>query len=165
MGIDKYDSYEKFLLAGDFNIPDNNEKMRGFMEDLDSICSFKVPTCFKSLVKPSKVDIFISNAPLSFQETCAINTGLSDLYQVIVTVLKNSVPKSQPRYIMYRRLKNIDDEIFEHRVKTRLDGLTEKIMKALKKLFWKNWIKLLPLKRKKVRANDKPFMTKDFQRL
>ena len=138
MGIDKYNSYEKFLVAGDFNIPDTNEKITDFMEDLDSKCLVKEPTCFKSLENPSKIYLFISNSPLSFQRTCAIDTGLSDFHRMIITVLKSSVPKSQPRYIMYRRLKNIDDEFFEQRTKKRLEELTEKIMKTLKKLFWKS---------------------------
>ena len=62
-GVDKYNAYQKFLLAGDFNIPENDEVLIEFMSELDSKCLIKDPTCFKSTENPSKIDLFITNCP------------------------------------------------------------------------------------------------------
>ena len=105
------------------------------MFELDSKCLIKDPTCFKSTENPSKIDLFITNCPFSFQNTSVLDTGLSDFHRMIVTVLKNVVPKSQPQEIQYRNLKNIDDELFGDCIRSKLLELTDKTMKTLNELF------------------------------
>ena len=59
-----------------------------FFADLDSKCLVKEPTCFKNAENPSKIDLFITNSPLSFQNASVIDTGLSDFHRMIITVMK-----------------------------------------------------------------------------
>ena len=44
----------------------------------------KDPTCFKNSENPSCVDLILTNIPYSFQNSCVIETGLSDFHEMIV---------------------------------------------------------------------------------
>ena len=51
---------------------------------------------------PSCIDLFLTNSPLSFQNTTTVTTGLSDFHKMVVTVLKTTFPEAQPRIVYYR---------------------------------------------------------------
>ena len=53
-------------------------------------------TCFKNTLNPSCIDLFIRNSPLSFQNTIAVSTGLSDFHKMVITVMKISFKKHSP---------------------------------------------------------------------
>ena len=57
----------------------------------------KDKTCFKSLENPSCIDLFLTNSPLSFQNTVTMSTGLSDCHKMVITVLKSTFAKTKPK--------------------------------------------------------------------
>ena len=59
-------------------------------------------TCYKNPDKPTYIDLILTNCPGSFQNSCVIETGLSDFHKMIVTVMKASYRKIEPRIINYR---------------------------------------------------------------
>ena len=65
----------------------------------------KSKTCFKSLENPSCIDLFLTNSPLSFQNTVTMSTGLSDFHKMVITVLKTTFAKKKPKEIIYRDYK------------------------------------------------------------
>ena len=60
------------------------------------------PTCYKNPEEPSCIDLVLTSGPRSFQNYCAIETGLSDFHKLVVTVMKTNYKKSQPKVINYR---------------------------------------------------------------
>ena len=92
LALDKYSSYDKFLLAGDFNIEETNDFMEDFLFEHSVTNLVKEPTCFKSLDNPSCIDLFLTNSPQSFLKTSTITTGLSDFHRMVVTVMKTTFP-------------------------------------------------------------------------
>ena len=86
----------------------------------------KDKTCFKSIVNPSTIDLFITNHPLSFCYTFAISTGLSDFHKMGITVLKKLFKKLAPKEIIYRDYKNFNEDPFnfELRKVTNNDNLS-----------------------------------------
>ena len=46
------------------------------------------PNCYKNLDKPTCIDLILTNRTWSFQNSCVIDTGLSDFHEMIVTVMK-----------------------------------------------------------------------------
>ena len=62
----------------------------------------KVPTCFKSPDNPEAISLLLTNSVRSFQNSCALETGLSDFHKMTVTVLKSYLEKKQPKIISYR---------------------------------------------------------------
>ena len=70
------------------------------------------PTCYKNPEKPSCIYLILTNCPRSFQNSCAIETGLSDFHKLVVTVMKTTYKKLQPKIINYRRYKYFNNEKF-----------------------------------------------------
>ena len=64
------------------------------------------PICYKNSDKPSCRDPILTNCPRSFQNSCAIETGLSDFHKMVVTVMKTTFRKLEPRIVFYRDFKH-----------------------------------------------------------
>ena len=107
--IDIYSTdYGKYIFTGDFNTEENEVAIKTFLvlHDLKSLVN--VNTCFKSLEKPHCIDLFLTNNYRSFLSTCALSSGLSDFHKLVVTVMKTTFPKANPKKIFYRKYKNFD---------------------------------------------------------
>ena len=69
---------------------------------------------------PSCIDLLLTNNIYAFQQTTAICTGLSDCHKLVLTVLKTTVPRSQPKEITYRDYKQFDPSKFKKELKNVL---------------------------------------------
>ena len=47
-------------------------------------------TCYKNPENPGSIGLILTNDPRSFQNSCVIETGLSEFYTMAVTVMKTS---------------------------------------------------------------------------
>ena len=86
--------------------------------------------------------------------------GLSDFHNLIITVFKTSIPKSKQRVIQYRNYKNFDADVFKNELKTKLEDVSVVDYGFFETAFLDVLNKHAPCKKKTVRANDKPFMSK-----
>ena len=159
-GLDKYSSYEKVLVAGDFNIDDDEEMIQEFLFEQNLKNLVKEPTCFKNIDNPSCIDLFLTNTQPSFQNTTTVETGLSDFHKMAVTVLKTTFPKAQPKIIYYRDYKNFDLSKFRIELREELKNSEAVGYFHFEVTFLKILEKHAPMKQKVLRANDKPYMTK-----
>ena len=160
--LDSYsETYDRFILAGDLNAEESETTMSEFMGLYDLKCLIKEKTCFKSLQNPSCVDHFLTNSPKSFQNTTVLSTGMSDFHKMIVTVLKTTFPKSKPKEIAYRDYKKFDRDVFRKELKEQLNSDNNFGNYAY---FEKTYLDVLdkhaPMKKKRIRANQVPYMTK-----
>ena len=122
------------------------------------------PTCYKNPDNPTCTDLILTNRPGSFQNSCVIETGLSDFQKMIVTVMKTSYWKIEPRVINYRNYKSFSYEKFRESL---LENLKGKLSGNSDQSF-SNFInpsntvsdKQLPQKKKYIRGNQLPFMNK-----
>ena len=71
-----------------------------------------VLTCYKNPLKPSCIDLFLTNCSCSFQETQIIETGLSDFHKMNVTVLKMFFSKQVHETVFFRNYKKFDNSAF-----------------------------------------------------
>ena len=150
-------AYDKFLLAGDFNLETTESIIDDFMYENNLKCIVKDKTCFRNPNNPTSIDLFLTNFSNCFQNTTAICTDLSDFHQMIVTVHKYSCVKAKPRLIHYRCYKDFDNISFRNELRARLsvtvnDGeLHEVYLQVLNNH--------APIKSKAVRANHAPCMS------
>ena len=72
----------------------------------------KEPTCYKNLENCSCIDLFLTNYPRSFHNTCLYETGLSDFHKLVVTILPTSFKPVPPKIIKYRNDKSFDEDKF-----------------------------------------------------
>ena len=142
---------DKILLLGDFNAEEKEVILRDFMELYDLRNLVKENACFKSIENPSCVDLFLTNCIRSFQNTKAI-------HKMIITVLKMTFKKAKPREILYRSYKNYNEDMFREDLNQRL--ACSKNHTEFQDGFLDVLNTHLPLKKKLVRANEVPYMTR-----
>ena len=106
--LDKYCNYDKVLIAGDLNIDIDEEILEDFLFERSLKNLVKENTCFKSIDNPSCIDLFLTNTCSSFQNTIAVATGLSDFHKMIVTAMKTTFSKAQPKIVYCRDYRDFD---------------------------------------------------------
>ena len=123
-------------------------------------------TCYKNPDKLTFIDLILTDCPGSFQNSCVVETGLLDFPKMIVTVMKTSYRKIQPKIIHYRKYKNFSNDIFRDSLQKifpqnlgnscdqNVDGFLISCNKILDKY--------APRKKKYVRRNPSPFLNKNF---
>ena len=88
------------MLVGDFNAEE--PCLSQFLSEYNAKNIVKENTCFKNALNPSCTDLFITNSPLSFQNTIAISNGLSHFHKMVIAVMKMSFKKHSPIERHYR---------------------------------------------------------------
>ena len=118
--LDTYSRYDKVLLVGDFNTEISEYRIESF-HYIHELCNLvKEKTCFKNMQNPSCIDLLLTNNVYTFQQTTAICTGLSDCHKRVLTVLKTTVPRNQPKETTYRDYKQFDRSKFKEELRNVL---------------------------------------------
>ena len=81
-------NYENIFLMGDFNADMENVSLKHFCDLYNLKNLIKVPTCFKNPENPKCIDLVLTSSYRSFQNSYAIETGLSDFHKMIVADIK-----------------------------------------------------------------------------
>ena len=110
--LDLYSNNESIILVGDFNSEINDECMYDFCESFNLSSLIRESTCYKNPENPSCIDLFLTNSPNSFQNSGVVETGLSDFYKMIVTVMKTPFQMLPPKIRHYRDYSNYDNNMF-----------------------------------------------------
>ena len=111
--LDSYmSSYDNFSVIGDLNSEISEMAMSEFCETYNLQNSVKDPTCFKYPSRPTCIDLILTNLPNSFQHTQTVETGLSDIHKLTLTVLKTHFPRLKPNIVNYRDYKGFPNDYF-----------------------------------------------------
>ena len=154
-----HNKYEKFLLIGDFNSEDQEIEISSFLNNHEAKNIVKEKTCFKSVLNPSCVDLFITNSPKSFQHTHSFPCGLS-----VVTVLKNTFGKQKSNIRYYRDWGKFDNGSFRTKLREALRRVESHDYKSFEQTFLSLLNFHASMKSKKQRANHKSYMTKTLRK-
>ena len=101
--IDIYTTkYDSLLFWGDFNAELEDVSIKKFCLAYSLTTMINKPTCFKNPEKPSCIDLILTNCPCFFQNSCVIETVLSDFHKMVSTVMKTTFRKMEPEVIKYR---------------------------------------------------------------
>ena len=88
--------------------------MRNFCQSYGLKNLINEPTCYKNTNNPSSIDVILTNRPNSFQNSMAIETGLSDHHKMVLTVLKTYIKKIEPTIIKYCDYKHFNANLFSN---------------------------------------------------
>ena len=164
--IDYYSKkYDRIVIMGDFNSEPSDESIETFCGSYNLYNLVKEKTCFKG--PPKCYDLILTNCKHNFQNTSAVTTGFSDFHKMTVTVLKTEFVKSDPIKIHYRNYKNYNHSEFSNELRSRLsnDDTLCKNYSNFQTILCQVLEKHAPLKKKYLRANNSPFMTKQLRKL
>ena len=162
--MDKYiESYDNLLVMGDFNSEITEDPMKNFCDTYNLKSLVKTPTCYKNPRNPTCIDLILTNRHNCFQNSRTIETGLSDFHKMTVTVLKSHFQKKGPILMKYRNY-NFDESLFRNELikEIRTFDLDDESLdyNTFHRAFMSIFEKYAPIKEKKVRANNAPFMNK-----
>ena len=108
----------------------------------------------------------LTNVPRGFQSTCVIETGLLDFHLMVLTVMKKSFKKFQPRIINYRSYKHFSSDTFRKDVIDKLSNekfvINDDGLKRFCELSVNVLNKHAPRKKKYARGNQMPCFPKNF---
>ena len=125
----------------------------------------KKPTYFKS-DSQTCIDLILTSDTTRLKNTTTIETGLSDFHVMIATALKGSFRKRGPRIITYRDYNKFNNSVFRAELQEELTSNSDgnQDFTTVKRISKKVLDRHAPCKKKYVRANDGPFMTKDLRK-
>ena len=103
-------SYDNFIILGDFNIEIEKQQRKHFYDNYSLESLIRQPTCYKSAINPTWVDLSLTDTPQKFQSTCVLETGLSDFHLKTVTIMKKNLKKLKTRTINYKSYKHFSNE-------------------------------------------------------
>ena len=93
-----------------------NINLKNFCDLFNFKNLIKEPTCFKNLVNPTCTDLMLTNSNRNFQNSCAIETGLSDFHRMVVTVRKAYFQKRKPKVVTYGDCKNFSENDYRQKI-------------------------------------------------
>ena len=135
--------------------------MKGFLHEHTFYNMMKQNTCFKD-DGGSCIDLLITNSKFSFMKTNSFETGLSDHYHLIYTILKTKFEKFELKKLIYRNFKQFDSKQF------KLDICNSMSAVRTHAAFENNFVTVLdkyaPKKTKILRGNQKPHFTKNLRK-
>ena len=161
--------YDNVFLMGDFNADKNKTSLKDFCQLYNLKHLIKVPTCYKNPENPSIIDLMLTNSPYSYQNSCAIEIGLSDFHKTTVTVLKTFFQKKGPKVISYRDYKNYSSDIFRPLINDDFNVLHQTFnehqpLQTYLNVCMRALDVCAPKKTKYVRANNSPFLNKNISK-
>ena len=90
-------NFDQIFLMGNFNAKPHDHFLMDFCDENNLKNLIKVPTYVKNSERPTSIDLMLTNSYKSFQNSCAIETGLSDFHKMIVTILKTYFQKKRTK--------------------------------------------------------------------
>ena len=94
------------------------------MINFDLTNPVKVQPCYKNSENPSSIDLILTNRKHSFQNTTALEVGISDLHKLILTVLKARLQKVKPKIITSRDYNKFNGITFHEKLKQSTQTVT-----------------------------------------
>ena len=109
----------------------------------------------------------LTNKKNHFQNTTAIETGISDFHKFVLAVLKAKYIKAKPKTIMYRDYKKFHRELFRNDLHVSLCQSVQKhyTYASFQKAYIDTLDKYAPCKLKYIRANEANFMNKTLKKV
>ena len=85
--------YDNLQFLGDFNAGVEDTSVKIFCRSYNLTSMINNPSCYKNLDRPSCIDLILTSCPCSFQNSCVIETGLSNFHKMVVRVMKTAYRK------------------------------------------------------------------------
>ena len=162
--LDCYSSYDRIVLKGDFNSGDHETCMETFLYQHNLTNIVKKGTCFKHSSKLPTIDLFLTNNSSYFQNTKIFFTSLSAFHKLVTATLKISIPKNKPLQINYRNYKHFNKGSFNEDLKLAFNNTDIQTCEEFEEIFMNLLDHHAPLKKKILRANNVPCITKKLRK-
>ena len=161
------------VLAGYLNMDrlKPTERLGKILVDFEEVNDLQCMILEPTRITPTTatlLDVILTNQPDLFRKCGVHHLALSD-HSMVYGIMRDKVCKHQPQIITYRSTKNIDNALLNQdlitapwHVASIFDDIDDKYD------YWNGLFESIvnehaPIKRKRVRKNDVPYMTKDWK--
>ena len=162
---------QSVVLVGDLNMDRLKpaERLGKILVDLEEVNNLQCMILELTRITPTTatlLDVILTNQPDLFRKCGVHHLALSD-HSMVCGIMRDKVCKHQPKIITYRSTKNIDNALLNQdlitapwHVASIFDDIDDKYD------YWNGLFESIvnehaPIKRKRVRKNDVPYMTKE----
>ena len=148
---------------GDFNAEEWEPSLSQFVYEYNAKNIVKENTCFKNALNRSSIDLFVTNCPLSFQNTIAIFNGLSGFHKMVITVINVSFKKHSPIGRHYKDYKYFDQTKFKNNLNEKLNESISNY-ESFKNTFTEVLNRYAPSRKKILRVNHALYIAKTLRK-
>ena len=152
------------MLTGDFNMTIENKNLEVFMNSFGLECLIKKPTCFQSK-NPNCIDLILANIKDLFKNSNGSEVGISDHHSLIITVLKSQLVKGNAKTKLYPDYSEFNMDNFKAELDDKLKSGVVTEYSNFQNIFIQVLNNHAPAKKKIVRFNNSPFMTKTLRKI
>ena len=158
--LDIYCSFKKIVLVGDFNAQVGKRLLDTFLYQHDLHGINENPTCCKNSSNPSNIDPILTNCSQRFFKTNIVFTGRSEIHKLVLSVFKTTFAKSKPKEIKCRSYWKVNENYIKQDFHNQLCSDQPKDYASVENIFLSILEEHSPLKKKLLRANHAPYVTK-----
>ena len=144
---------------GDFNLTIENKHLEELLSIFNIKSLISSPTCFQS-INPTCIDLILTNQEdlLSNSNTCEV--GISDHQHLVSTMINKKISKGSTKTLFNRDYKKFEEIKFARDLTHELQNIKNLSYRQFVKAFVTVLDNHVPLKKKQLRFNHSPFMTK-----
>ena len=157
-------NYNNILVFGDLNMTPEDNHLADFMDIFNLSNLSNKPTCFKSVNNPTCIDVFLTTKKNSFMNCSTFETGISDFHKLTSIMFRSHYIKASPKTKLYRDYKNFDEQKFNKNLKEKLENSKNLDYAIFQISFLRILNEFAPVKKKILRGNNSPFMTKTLRK-
>ena len=99
--------YDNILFLGNFNSQPSENCVNDYCNVYILSNLVKEPTCYKKPDNPFCIDLVLKKRPKCFQSTMTMETGISDFYKTVITVLNFFLPETKTKNHSLQKLLNL----------------------------------------------------------
>ena len=154
---DYYSQKYNVTIIGDFNIATENTHYQSMMQAYNVNNLIKESTCFQSN-NPNQTYLILTNQKNMYRFWNTFETGQSYHHKLLSNISKSGSFKGTARVKVYQSL-NVDN--FKSVLNQKLNNLSSTTFDDFEETFLSLMNKHAPLKKKILRHNDGPFMTRE----
>ena len=156
--------YENFMLIGNFNMTIENKNLDVFINSFGLECFIKKPRCFHSK-NLSCVDLILTNKKYLFNNSNLLKVRISDHHGWTITALKIQLVKGNAKTKLYRDYSEFNMDNFKAELDDKLKSGVVTEYSNFQNIFIQVLNNHAPAKKKIVRFNNSPFMTKTLRKI
>ena len=156
--------YDKTMLIGDFNLTINNKRLQNVTTTFDLECLIKKQSCFQ-FSNPTSIDLILTSKKEFVKNTDVIEAGISNNHSLTVTALKSVLLKGNAKTKLYWDCDSFIIDHFKEDLDNNLKNNSITEYSHFQNVFLEILHKHAPIKKKILRFNDNPFMTKPLKKL
>ena len=150
---------DNILLMGDFNLTIENKHLEELLSLFNIKSLISSPTCFQS-INPTCIDLILTNQEDLFSNSNTCEVGISDHYHLGSTMFNKKISKGSTKALFYRDYKKFEENKFVRDLTHELQNIKNRSYSQFEKAFVTVLDNHVPLKKKQLRFNHSPFMTK-----